>query len=80
LDRLDAADAGNKVRRHAEFRSGAKTWKTDRRVIARFEASGQGVDSHFIVTNLTGLPKSVRSRMCEVDRRLTDSCAGQRTA
>ena len=52
LDRLDDA-ADQKVRRYAEFRYGAKTWNTERRVIARIEASGQGVDSRFIVTNLT---------------------------
>jgi hypothetical protein len=62
LDRLDAAD-GDKVRRYAEFRYGAKTWKTERRVIARIEASGQGVDSRFIVTNLTGLPKSLYEKV-----------------
>lgn len=56
LDRLDAAD-GDKVRRYAEFRYGAKTWNVERRTIARIEASGQGVDSRFIVTNLAGLPK-----------------------
>jgi hypothetical protein len=62
LDRLDTA-AGDKVRRYAEFRYGAKTWKTERRVIARIEASGQGVDSRFIVTNLTGLPKSLYEKV-----------------
>ena len=62
LDRLSAAD-GNKVRRYAEFRYGAKTWKTERRMIARIEASGQGVDSRFIVTNLTGLPKSLYEKV-----------------
>jgi len=62
LDRLDAAD-GDKVRRYAEFRYGAKTWNTERRVIARIEASGQGVDSRFIVTNLTGLPKSLYEKV-----------------
>jgi hypothetical protein len=62
LDRLDAAD-GDKVRRYAEFQYGAKTWKTERRVIARIEASGQGVDSRFIVTNLTGLPKSLYEKV-----------------
>jgi hypothetical protein len=61
LDRLDAADP--KVRRYAEFRYGAKSWKTERRVIARVEASGQGVDSRFIVTNLTGLPKSLYEKV-----------------
>jgi hypothetical protein len=62
LDRLDAA-TDQKVRRYAEFRYGAKTWKTERRVIARIEASGQGVDSRFIVTNLTGLPKSLYEKV-----------------
>ena len=56
LDRL-AAPPGSKLRRYAELRYGAKTWKTERRVIARVEASPQGVDSRFIVTNLAGLPK-----------------------
>jgi hypothetical protein len=62
LDRLDAA-ADQKMRRYAEFRYGAKTWKTERRVIARVEASGQGVDSRFIVTNLSGLPKSLYEKV-----------------
>jgi hypothetical protein len=62
LVRLDAP-ADSKVRRYAEFRYGAKTWKTERRVIARVEASGQGVDSRFIVTNLAGLPKSLYEKV-----------------
>jgi len=62
LDRLDGA-ADDKVRRYAEFQYGAKTWKTERRVIARVEASGQGVDSRFIVTNLAGLPKSLYEKV-----------------
>jgi Transposase DDE domain group 1 len=62
LDRLDAP-ADSKVRRYAEFRYGAKTWKTERRVIARVEASGHGVDSRFIVTNLAGLPKSLYEKV-----------------
>src|SRR5271170_5793951 len=63
LDRLDTADE-SKVRRYAEFRYSAKTWKTERRVIARVEASAQGVDSRFIVTNLAGLPKSLYEIYC----------------
>jgi len=46
-----------KVRRLATFRYGAKTWKVERRVIARVEASAQGSDSRFIVTNLAGAPR-----------------------
>src|SRR5580704_6068657 len=62
LDRLDAP-AESKVRRYAEFWYGAKTWKTERRVIACLEASSQGVDSRFIVTNLAGLPKSLYEKI-----------------
>jgi hypothetical protein len=62
LDRL-AAPEGSKIRRYAEFRYGAKTWTTERRVIARVEASGQGVDSRFIVTNLAGLAKSLYEKV-----------------
>ena len=46
-----------KVRRYGEFAYAAKTWSTERRVIARVEASDRGSDSRFIVTNLTGTPQ-----------------------
>jgi hypothetical protein len=55
LARLDAD--GAKVRRWTEFRYAAKSWKTERRVIARVEASSMGLDSRFIVTNLAGTPR-----------------------
>jgi hypothetical protein len=55
LARLDAD--GAKVRRWTEFRYAAKSWKTERRVIARVEASNMGLDSRFIVTNLAGTPR-----------------------
>jgi len=58
LERLDVP-ADSKMRRYGEFRYAARTWNTERRVIARVEASAQGVDSRFIVTNLAGLPKSL---------------------
>jgi hypothetical protein len=48
-----------KVRRYAEFRYAAKTWDTERRVIARVEASDEGTDSRFVVTNLRGTPRWV---------------------
>jgi hypothetical protein len=44
-----------KIRRYGEFRYGAKSWKTERRVIARVEVSDLGVDTRFIVTTLKGL-------------------------
>src|SRR5918911_1420863 len=40
-----------KVRRFGEFRYAAKSWNTERRVIARVEASDKGADSRFIVSN-----------------------------
>jgi hypothetical protein len=46
-----------KVRRYGEFRYAAETWGTERRVIARVEASDRGTDSRFVVTNLRGTPR-----------------------
>jgi len=46
-----------KVRRYAEFRYAAKSWGAERQVIVRVEASDQGSDSRFIVTNLPGAPR-----------------------
>ena len=51
------AGATAKARRYAEFRYAAKTWQVERQVIARVEASAQGSDSRFIVTNLKGAPR-----------------------
>ena len=48
---------GDKVRRYGEFRYAARTWQVERRVIARVEASPQGSDSRFIITNLAGAPR-----------------------
>jgi Transposase DDE domain group 1 len=55
LERVEGEVA--KVRRHAEFRYAAKTWGTERRVIARVEVSERGADSRFIITNLRGTPR-----------------------
>src|SRR5438045_5570331 len=46
----------DKVRRFGEFAYAAKTWDVERRVIVRVEASGDGTDSRFVVTNLRGTP------------------------
>jgi hypothetical protein len=40
------------LRRYAETRYGAKSWGCERRVAARIEASTQGLDIRFAVTNL----------------------------
>ena len=53
----------DKVRRYGEFRYAAKSWKLERRVIARVEAGPQGADSRFIVTNLAGLPKALYEKV-----------------
>ena len=53
------AGEADKVRRFGEFRYAARTWRVERRVIARIEASAQGTDTRFIVTNLTGMPEAL---------------------
>lgn len=40
------------VRRYAETRYGAKSWACERRVAARIEASCNGLDRRYVVTNL----------------------------
>jgi hypothetical protein len=57
------AGEGDKVRRYDDFRYAAKSWKVERRVIARVEASPQGADSRFVVTNLPGLPKTLYEKV-----------------
>jgi hypothetical protein len=46
-----------KIRRYGDFRYAARTWTVERRVVARVEASAQGSDSRFVVTNVTGTPR-----------------------
>ena len=57
------AGEAEKVRRYGDFRYAAKSWKVERRVIARVEAGPQGADSRFIVTNLRGLPKALYEKV-----------------
>ncbi|HEX3992418.1 MAG TPA: IS1380 family transposase [Acetobacteraceae bacterium] len=40
------------VRRYSETRYGAKSWKCERRVVARIEATTKGLDIRYVVTNL----------------------------
>ena len=42
------------LRRYAEARYGAKSWRCERRVAARIEATTKGLDIRFVVTNITG--------------------------
>jgi hypothetical protein len=46
-----------KVRRYGAFRYAAQTWRAERQVVARIEASAQGSDTRCIVTNLKGTPR-----------------------
>jgi hypothetical protein len=41
-----------KLRRFADLRYAARIWPIERRVVARIEASSQGLDVRFVVTNL----------------------------
>jgi len=63
LGRIDDKAGAEKVRRYSEFRYAAKSWKVERRIIARVEAGPQGADSRFIVTNLSGLPKALYEKV-----------------
>ena len=40
------------VRRYTEARYGAKSWRCERRVAARIEATTKGLDIRFVVTNI----------------------------
>src|SRR4051812_28216918 len=51
--RRATAPAGFKLRRYKDSQGGAKSWKCERRIIARVEAGPDGVDTRSIVTNLT---------------------------
>ena len=42
------------LRRYTETRYGAKSWGCERRVAARIEATTQGLDIRYVVTNLDG--------------------------
>lgn len=44
----------DKLRRYKEFHDSAASWSRVERIIARVEASAQGTDSRFVVTNLAG--------------------------
>jgi hypothetical protein len=42
------------VRRYCETRYGAKSWRSERRVGARIEATARGLDIRYVVTNIAG--------------------------
>ena len=56
--------SGNiKVRRFFQTRYGAKSWSKQRKIIARVEATKQGCDTRFIVTNLAGRAKHLYEKV-----------------
>jgi hypothetical protein len=57
LERSTATRQGaglDKLRRYKAFHDGAASWSRVERIIARVEASAQGIDTRFVVTNLAG--------------------------
>jgi hypothetical protein len=58
-----AVGKNNKVRRFFQTRYGAKSWSKERKVIARVEATEQGSDVRYIVTNLTGRGKHLYEKI-----------------
>lgn len=55
--------ATGKLRRYAALAYAAGTWRHERRVIARIEASERGCDVRFVVTNLAHKPKRLYERV-----------------
>jgi hypothetical protein len=51
--RRAATPGADKLRRYKEFHDGAGSWSRVERIIARVEASTQGTDTRFIVTDLS---------------------------
>jgi hypothetical protein len=49
-----ATSGAEKLRRFARLRYGAKSWKRERRLVARIEATPKGLDVRYIVTSLKG--------------------------
>ena len=52
-DRSGAVTGAAAVRRYTEVRYGARSWRCERRVAARIEATPKGLDIRTVVTNLT---------------------------
>jgi len=52
-----ATGAAPVLRRFAELSYGAKSWKKQRHVVARLEATPLGLDIRYVVTSLRGIPQ-----------------------
>jgi hypothetical protein len=53
------AEMREKQRRFGEFRYAARTWRAERRVIARIEHDHHGSNPRYVVTNLGGEPRAL---------------------
>ena len=63
MARYTVASNAGKQRRYTEFYDGAGSWSRVERIIARVEAGPDGVDTRFVVTNLTsGTPRRLYER------------------
>lgn len=69
-----------KQREFAEFRYAARTWKTERRVIARLEHMEKGDNPRYVVTNLEGEAAALYERLyCargEMENRIKEAQLG----
>ena len=74
------AQTQTKQREFMDLRYGARTWKTERRVIARLEHSDKGDNPRYIVTNLEGAPAELYERLyCargEMENRIKEAQLG----
>ncbi len=52
-----ATSGAEKLRRFRKLRYGAKSWKCERRLVARLEGTSKGLDVRYIVTSLKGSAK-----------------------
>lgn len=61
-----AASGADKLRASSEVSYAAKSWRQERRVVARIEATAKGLDIRYIVTTRAGSPKYLYERLyCE---------------
>jgi hypothetical protein len=58
-----ATSGKDKIRRFFQAAYRAKSWKRERTVMARVEATAKGTDIRFIVTNLTGRAKTLYEKV-----------------
>jgi hypothetical protein len=69
-----------KQREFADLRYGARTWKTERRVIARLEHTDKGDNPRYIVTNREGEPAALYEQLyCargEMENRIKEAQLG----